>query len=109
MMNKLVEKDQENVVHENGNYQVISTPKSTKGSYMIVNKSWGVGEGHFDNLPSALSVAEQMNNILVHSIWKKQADEQLEDALYTQPAEDEYEYDFDLMDDVEEPNGNRSH
>jgi len=101
-MNKLVEKEEEMVVHENENYRVISTPDSQRGNYSVINKSWGGEEGVFENLPSALSVCEQMNNILVHSIWKKQAEEALEEALYTQPAEDDYDKDFFKM---QEENG----
>lgn len=89
-MGQFKEKEQENIVHENENYQVIATPNSTRGSYKVVNKNWSVGEGHFENLPSALSICEQMNNILVYSIWKKEADSVLDETIYTQPAEEDY-------------------
>ena len=93
--------DKENLVHMNNHYQVVFIPKDDRdeaydqegneveGNFEVRHRRYDTVEYRSGNLPSALSVAEQFDNIITNNLYLTSAFADNEDELFVTVGKDE--------------------
>lgn len=93
-------------VYKNNKYEVLLNPDS-KEPYEVWNLEWKVKEQAFETLPSALSIATQMCEILESEMWKV-------NNLFVNPhaiedSDDDFDVDYIFGQDIKEPEEGTKH